>query len=163
MTLFLNVYCISISDPAVIKTFSVKSISHVIKRFPVLNSLISNLEMLDQERRELALMDIEPLNSNSNSSNIMTYWRKVFLLKDSLGEIYFPNICIMMRPLLILPSSNASVEGLFSDFKNIKTLHRNKLQNQSIIGILRTKNTITDCVSFKPTDSMVKSKIWEMP
>jgi hypothetical protein len=45
--------------------------------------------MLDQEWKELAHMDIEPLNSSS--SDIM---RKVFLLKNSLGEIYSPNIFI---------------------------------------------------------------------
>jgi hypothetical protein len=64
--------------------------------------------MLDQEWRELALMDIEPLNSSS--IDILTYWRKVFLIKNSLGEIYFPNIFIMMRLLLILTFLNASIE-----------------------------------------------------
>jgi len=154
--------CIAVTDPALIKQFSVKSLNHVIERFPVLNSLISSPQELDMEWRELALMDIEPINNNS-SNDIMMYWRKVFLLKNSIGDIYFPNICITMRLLLILPVSNASVERLFSDLKNIKTLHRNKLQTQSIIGILRTKNSITDCVSFKPTDAMIKSKIWDMP
>lgn len=153
--------CIAVTDPALIKQFSVKSLNHVIERFPVLNSLISSPQELDMEWRELALMDIEPINNNS-SNDIMMYWRKVFLLKNSIGDIYFPNICITMRLLLILPVSNASVERLFSDLKNIKTLHRNKLQTQSIIGILRTKNSITDCVSFKPTDAMIKSKIWDM-
>jgi len=71
--------------------------------------------MLDQEWRKLAY----------SSNDIMTYWRKVFLLKNFLGKIYFPNICLM---ILILPFSNASVERLFSDLKNIKTLRCNKLK-----------------------------------
>ncbi|KAF0708193.1 Uncharacterized protein FWK35_00037401 [Aphis craccivora] len=60
-----------------------------------------------------------------------------------------------------LPCSNASVERLFSDLKNIKTLHRNKLCTVSLVGILRTKHSVTDCISFKPSDNMIKSNIWD--
>lgn len=91
------------------------------KRFE-LNDCINNAQELDKEWRELALVELEP----SNSIDIMEYWRKVFCLKNSLGEIYFPNIFFVMRLLLVLPFSNASVERLFSDLKNIKTMHRNK-------------------------------------
>lgn len=77
------------------------------------------VQELDTEWRVLVLMDLEPLNINTN--NIVEFWRKVFLLKNSNGVTSFPNISIMMRLLLVLPCSNASVERLFSDLKNIKT------------------------------------------
>jgi len=83
----------AVTDPTLIQQFSVKSLNHIIERFPVLNMLISSSRELDMEWTELALMDIEPINNNS-SNYIMMYWRKVFLLTNSIGDIYFPNICI---------------------------------------------------------------------
>jgi hypothetical protein len=149
--------CITITNPALVKQFKTKSLANVLKRFPVLNNFIDNAQELDKEWRELALMELEP----SNSNDIMEYWRKVFCLKNSLGKIYFPNILFVMRLLLALPFSNASFERLFSDLKNIKTMHRNKLKTDSLVGILRTKHSVVDCISFKLSTAMVKSKTWD--
>lgn len=150
--------CVSVTDPIIIKEFKIKSLSFVITRFPILNEYISSIQDLDREWRQPALMDI-PLTNDSN--NVLEYWRIVFLMKNGVGETYFPNIVIMMRLLLVLPFSNASVERVFSDMKNVKTLHRNKLKTDTLVGILRTKDSIEDCISFKPTSEMVKSKIWD--
>lgn len=152
--------CITITNPALVKLFNTKSLANILKRFPVLNNFIDNAQELDKEWRELALMELEPIEP-SNSNDIMEYWRKVFCLKNSLGEIYFPNILFVMRLLLALPFSNASVERLFSDLKNIKTMHRNKLKTDSLVGILRTKHSVVDCIDFKPSAAMIKSKTWD--
>jgi len=69
---------------------------------------MNSTQEFDTEWRELALMDLEPLNINTN--NIMKFWRKVFLLKNAIGVKFFPNISLMMRLLLVLRCSNTSVE-----------------------------------------------------
>lgn len=149
--------CITVTNPALVKEFKSKSLAHILKRFPVLHNCINNAQELDKEWRELALMEFEP----SNSIDIIEYWRKVFCLKNSLGEVYFPNIFFVMRLLLVLTFSNASVERLFSDLKNIKTMHRNKLKTDSLVGILRTKHSISDSIDFKPSAAIVKCKTWD--
>lgn len=103
-------------------------------------------------------MELEPLNINS--IDIMEYWTKLFCLKNSLGEIYFPNtsILLMIRLLLVLSFSNALVERLFSDLKNIKTMHGNNLKTDSLVGIIRAKHYIVDCIAFKPSATIFKSK-----
>lgn len=151
--------CITITNPTLVKLFNTKSLANILKRFPVLNNFIDNTQELDKEWRELALMELEPTEP-SNSNDIMEHWRKIFCLKNSLG-VYFPNILFVMRLLLALPFSNASVEHLFSDLKNIKTMHCNKLKTDSLVGILRTKHSVVDCVDFKPSAEMVESKTWD--
>ncbi|KAF0701666.1 protein FAM200A-like [Aphis craccivora] len=146
--------CITISNPALVKLFNTKSLANILKRFPV---FIENTQELDKEWRELALMELEPIEP-SNTNDIREYWRKVFCLKNFLGEIYFPNILFVMRLILALSFSNASVERLFSDLKNIKTMHHNKLKTVLLVGILRTKHSVMDCIDFKPSATMVKSK-----
>lgn len=89
--------CITVTNPDLVKQFKTKSLANILKRFPVLNYFIDNAQELDKEWRELALIELEP----SNPNDIMEYWRKLFCLKNSLGEIYFPNILVVMR---LLPS-----------------------------------------------------------
>lgn len=63
--------CITVTNPAFVKEFKSKSLAHILKRFPILNEYIKNVQELDQEWRELALMELEPLNTNSY--DIMEY------------------------------------------------------------------------------------------
>lgn len=66
-----------------------------------------------------------------------------------------------MRLLLVLPFLNALLEHLFSDLKNIKTMHRNNFKTDSLVGIFRAKYSICDFIAFKPSATMIKSKTYD--
>lgn len=67
------------------------------------------------------------------------YWQKVFMMKTALGLPAFPNLNTVMKLLLILPFSNASVERVFSTLKNCKTIHINKLKTATMVCLITTK------------------------
>lgn len=88
-------------------------------------------------------------------------WRKVFHLKNALGQSLFPNLKGILNALLVLPFSNASVERVFSSLKNIKNDHRNKLKTSTIVALMQTKDQIKDCVKFEPTINMLKANLYK--
>nr|CAH7755294.1 unnamed protein product [Callosobruchus chinensis] len=62
--------------------------------------------------------------------------------------------------VLSLPHSSASCERQFSKVNLIKTKNRNKIITDTLNGIMHSSQRVNlekGCVSFKPTDEMLKS------
>ncbi|KAH0540084.1 hypothetical protein KQX54_012404 [Cotesia glomerata] len=131
--------------------FSKKSLQDVLIRFPILKDYV-NSQALDQEWREHALLDYEKLGLDSDQI-AEKYWIKVFNLKNKLGATLFPNLKIVMRLLLALPFSNASVERVFSALKICKTDLRNRMDTATIVNSLVIRESIEKdggCKAFNP-------------
>ncbi|XP_031328947.1 uncharacterized protein LOC116170670 [Photinus pyralis] len=150
---------IKIVDPGFAYGFEVKSLNFVVKRFPFLNDFI-DIQELDNEWKEHALLDLHKLGINI-SYDAQEYWQKIFALKNAANIELFSNLKTVINFLLVLPFSNASVERIFSDLKNIKTDHRNKLNTATINALIATKQGITNVVEFKVDKTMLKSNIWK--
>lgn len=62
--------------------------------------------------------------------------------------------------LLILPHSSASMERIFSAINLNKTKTRNRLNSETLSGILHTKNLINEhgknCFNFQVTSNMLE-------
>lgn len=65
-----------------------------------------------------------------------------------------------MLKILSLPNSSVDCERVFSKVNLIKTKVRNRLQVESLNGLLLSSEHIkrTTCIHFKPTKSMIDSK-----
>lgn len=58
------------------------------------------------------------------------------------GKRKFLQLPILVNYFMSLPFSNAAVERLFSDLKNIKTDKRNRLDNETLASILCVKSSL---------------------
>lgn len=153
----------SVVDPEIAQSYKkIKSLRCVLNRFPTLQKFV-NLQELDNEWKRHALMDHsqEELDATISANN---YWPKVFKIKNAIGEKAFPNLHIVMKLLLALPISNASVERVFSTLKNCKTLHRNRMTTNTLVALIATKEGVKEqngCVSFEPCRKMMESSLWD--
>lgn len=155
---------ISVVDPAVAQssTLEIRSLIPVVSRFPQLKDHI-NLQQLEQEWRDFTFLDHSRHNLDSGM-HAEEYWKRVFSLKNVAGMLLFPNLKVVIKLLLVLPFSNASVERLFSSLNNCKTQHRNRLKTTTVSALLKTKDGLKELGgvrNFKPTKQMINTKIWK--
>ena len=108
----------------------------------------NDLQTLDNEWR--LLRNIELVVSDEEKHNVELFWNKIEQMRNGDDTPAFPTLCNFMFNLLTLPHSSATCERIFSKLKLIKTDTRNKLENQTICGILQTKDLIgeSECYSF---------------
>ncbi|XP_063239989.1 uncharacterized protein LOC134540887 [Bacillus rossius redtenbacheri] len=152
---------VNIVEPCVAQSLEIPSIMPVLKRFPILNDHVS-AQAVDHEWRQHAMLDHAKLGLDS-SKPAEEYWKDVFNLKNAAGAKLFENLEKVLGLLLVLPFSNACVERLFSTLRNIKTYHRNKLSNDTLVALISSKEGIEaegGCVSFNPSKTMVNTKLW---
>ncbi|CAG9130431.1 unnamed protein product [Plutella xylostella] len=81
---------ISILDPKVAQAFERKDLNEVLKRFPVLKTVVDELA-LHKEWREHALLDHATLELDP-SLTATSYWNMVFKLRNITKEPLFPNL-----------------------------------------------------------------------
>lgn len=129
---------LDVVDPKNAQSFQPKSLFLFKKRFPSFNM---DLQKLDNEWRQHGLLDFDKYELHSDLEPDV-YWRKVFKLKNNLGEDMFPILQKVINFILILPFSNASVERIFSTLNICKTDLRNRLSSETVTGILFTKQGI---------------------
>lgn len=141
-------------DPDVVKRNEVKSLVPLFKKFPQLVEEADYDEWND-EWRSLPYHR----NSLSDSQNPSEFWCSVKKIKSSDGTPMFQNIANFMMNLLVLPHSSAAVERIFSQVKLIKTDIRNRLNTESINGLLLSKGNggSINCYEWEPSNCMIKS------
>ena len=137
----------------------------VLKRFPVLYKFVT-AQKLDDEWRAHAMLDFHQHGLEVHGDNIDAecYWGKVFCMKNAAEEYLFSNIKIVISLLLILPFSNASVERKFSVLKNLKTENRNRLNTDTVVSLMATREGIKKLggsVKFNPSNKMLSTNIWK--
>lgn len=134
---------------------------HILKTFSVLNEFIDP-QKLDNEWREHALLDYVTYGIDV-SKPAEKYWQQIFNLKNAAGVLMFKSLKIVIEFLLVLPFSNVSVEKVFSNLFNIKTVHRNKMSTDTLAALLHAKHSIESCgeiINFEPSQTMLATKIW---
>lgn len=149
---------IRVVDPKFAYSYEIKTLQHVLERFPVLCNFVDK-QLLDNEWKKHALLDFNELEFNF-TEDADDYWRQILKLKNSAGMNIFPNLKIVINFLLILPFSNASVERIFSDLKNIKTHNRNSLNTHTIRALILTKQGIDNVINFEPDKKLLNANIW---
>ncbi|CAG9785479.1 unnamed protein product [Diatraea saccharalis] len=152
---------ISVVNPSEAQQLKVKSLKPLLQRFPILENVVTS-QKLDDEWRAHAMLDYSALGLQDDD-NPETYWAKVFSLKNSAGHGMFLNLKYAISLLLVLPFSNASVERKFSVLKNLKTENRNRLQNDTVVALMATKDGITKkggSLKFEPSNDMLTKQIW---
>lgn len=129
-------YLLTVLDPQNALHLKTPSLRQVYQRF---SQYLSDVSMADvaKEWRGLSLLPLETLGftSSDDTPNTSDFWNKVFALENAAGIKMFGNV-EKVSILLCLPSSNASVERVFSQLKLIKTSHRNKLSTDTIAALI---------------------------
>ncbi|KAE9521375.1 hypothetical protein AGLY_018197 [Aphis glycines] len=153
---------IQIVDPAHAQSFQTKSLKQFFIRFPILNNIV-NQQLAEQEWREHALLNHSTENLDTSIS-VEDYWSSVFNIKNSVGTPLFNNLKVVIKLLLVLPFSNASVERVFSTLNLCNTAHRNRLKTETLRAIIMTtKDRIKSekgIVAFNPSKAMLNEKLW---
>lgn len=150
---------VQIVRPEVAQTSKEKSLSSVFKRFPVLSKVV-NQQTAENEWRAYKLQKHEERGIGPGDPAHL-HWSKVSKLRNSTGKPIFKNLCKVMRLLLILPYSNASVERIFSQLKLIKNDHRSCISTDNVVATLATKRGVKAAggsSKFKPTKEMLATK-----
>lgn len=141
-------------DPAIARENRVTSLVPLFKKFPQLIEE-SDYDVCNDEWRSLTFHE----DALSASSNPTEFWCSVLKLKTSDGAPVFPNLAELMLKLLVLPHSSAAVERIFSQVQLIKTDLRNRLNTESINGLLLSKGNggAVPCYEWEPSPLMIRS------
>ena len=120
-------------DPKVAIELSVRTLSPYLDKFSMPGW---DKAKIDAEWRRQALVDL-PENLSLGISSAKEYWGYILNLKNGAGDLRFAHLKQVIQWFLTLPFSNVVVERLFSDLKNIKTDHRNRLGQSTTAGLLQ--------------------------
>lgn len=93
------------------------------------------------------------------TSDPVQFWYKVRALEYADKSQVFPHLSDFMLSLLVLPHSTATVERIFSQVNLIKTDRRNRLNAESVNGIMLTKMVggTKPCYEWVPSLKMLHS------
>lgn len=146
-------------DPKVVISRKFASISNLGKHFNYFHTT-KHLQSLDYEWRELSNCDFKSIFKDIASSscpNVENFWNEVFSLRRGDGEIAYPLLKLLVQLILTLPNSSANVERTFSQINLNKTKIRNKLNPETLSGILLTKGYMSAnsyiCISMQAVPS----------
>lgn len=97
------------------------------------------------------------------SSDVVEFWSYISKLKKGDDSPMFPLRTILVTNIMTLPHSSAHVERIFSMVNAIKTKERNRLQTDSLCGLLQSKHllktTNTKCYNHTFNDYLKKFKL----
>lgn len=133
------------------KTQSISAAAHAFK-----NLLDLDIVALDREWRQIRNTEIDV----TDHETLLSYWRKVKKLKkgDESAEA-FPLINKFISFIFTLPHSTACVERIFSAVNLNKTKIRNRLEADTLTGLLQSKNLMNKeekcCYNFEVKASML--------
>lgn len=128
---------------------SVQSIIPVIMQFP---NLVEerDYQALDNEWR---LFRSEKQYLKFETDDTEEFWRYVSKIKKGDGNPAYALLVDVIFKILSFPHSSANVERIFSVINLTKTKTRNRLQTDSLIGLLLAKELIkeSNCYEFEIT------------
>lgn len=97
---------------------------------------------------------------NTIPTNLLELWPKIYNYKDAAGTYYFKEISLVILNMLVIPTSNACVERVFSIMNYTKTRFRSKMQYELLSALLRIINYMNVnqicCNSFVPSNDMLR-------
>lgn len=123
----------------------------------VVNRLIEkeNLQALDNEFREIIGLNFSEMFSEIPPAEV--FWKMIGNITTNDNKKAFPLMESFAFQMLSLPNSSANVERIYSQVNLNVTKSRNRLEVDTLSGILYTKDFLKfnscDCTSFKLTDT----------
>ena len=93
---------------------------------------VADMTSADLEWRKQALEEPEEMADTSATQ----FWKKRLNVKTINGTLKYPNLRKVVARVMSLPSSNVSVERVFSLLKLIKTNSRNALKRETLVGLM---------------------------
>lgn len=97
---------------------------------------------------------------NTIPTNLLELWPKIYNYKDAAGTYYFKEISLVILNMLVIPTSNACVERVFSIMNYTKTRFRSKMQYELLSTLLRIINYMNVnqicCNSFVPSNDILR-------
>ena len=112
------------------------TLSEVYECFKFLKE-VAPLELVDMEWRKQAIEESCVIDDNVSD---MEFWKNRLLQKSVAGNLKYKRLSKVIGCLISLPFANAPVERLFSSLKAIKTDHRNRSKQGSVVGLLHTRH-----------------------
>ena len=145
---------LSVCDPNVVKAETVKSLVPLFSKFPQLITE-EDYDECNDEWRNLPFH----FDKFKELSNPVKFWYEVAKLKQADGQSLFPKLSQLMLNLLVLPHSSAAVERIFSQVNLIKTDTRNRLNTESVNGLILAKENGGNmpCYDWEPSFKMITS------
>lgn len=146
-------------DPRKVMNKEVSSLNELIQLFPNL-VLKENIQKIDSEFRELRFLDFQNYFDRNEGVTVEDFWKTVSKVKRNDDSLAFPNVCEFISNLLSLPNSSANVERIFSNVNINKTKIRNRLETDTLKGIIFTQDYMKynnyTCYNFLPKSSLLK-------
>lgn len=89
--------------------------------------------------------------------NCVKFWREVGKIQRADGTFPFSNLEAFVELLFSLPHSSAACERVFSALTLIKTKARNKLETETVRGLLQTKDFLrgSECFNMEILPEML--------
>lgn len=117
------------------------------------------LGVYESQWGKLAFVNWKDYFNDEIPTNLLDFWPKVYDYHDAAGTYHFRELSLAVLNMLVIPTSNACVERVFSIMNYTKTRLRNKIQYDLLDALLRIINYMNVnklcCNSFNPTDKML--------
>lgn len=118
------------------KSDKTPSIIPLAVRFPN----VINEDSYEQLDREWHL--IKSTSELCKEDDFMTFWNKVFRIKNEIDQPMFPAMTLFVKAMLCLPHSSAATERIFSAVNINKNKIRNRILTPLMNGLLLTKERL---------------------
>lgn len=150
---------LTLINPNFIIHGKIDSFFDIIDEFPTF-IIEDEKQNIDSEFRELKILDFDNI-FNKNKIELLYFWKTISEIKRTDSRQVFPTLTTFVQKILVLPHSSANVERVFSQVNINKTKCRNRLEKESIEGILYSKDylKLSKCNYF---DITIKSDILQM-
>lgn len=151
--------CFSFLDPPKVIKKEIISLQTILREFP---NLLENIDSqsIDNEYRELKIFDFKDLLVENEILTPEQFWKTVLSVKHVDGSLVFQNLSKFISALLVLPVSSANVERTFSMINSNKTKNRNRLNTETLKGILLAKDYLRrngfSCRNLEPQKDLLK-------
>lgn len=118
------------------------------------------LDVYETQWGKLPFVNWKDYFNDDIPSNLHEFWPKVYNYRDTAGTYHFKEIALAVLYMLVIPTSNACVERVFSIMNSTKTRLRNRMQYELLDALLRVINYMNVnkmcCTSFTPSEEMLK-------
>ena len=105
------------------------------------------IDALSTEWKNLVLENIPKdwfTDEDQKYKPLDTYWCRIFSIKDNNNELKYPIISKVVKSCFAIAEANADVERLFSQITHIIQKERNRLNLDTVKGILHSKEVCHD-------------------
>lgn len=138
-------------SPKIAVSGSIRSIVEILTFFPNLNV---DVEELNTEW--MLLGELEELKSHAEDT-FEAFWSYIISRKNN-SDVMFPNLTKVIKVVLCLPHSSASVERKFSEYNLTRTKLRNCLEISTCDSIMQARDMLGSqpCYKWEPTPNLLK-------